>query len=47
MISNIRLKKINTDITSIIIDEPKTYNSLSFQNLRDLIKAFKKQLVEH
>ena len=42
MISNIRLKKINTDITSIIIDEPKTYNSLSFQNLRDLIKAFKK-----
>ena len=30
------------EISSIIIDEPKTYNALSFQNLRDLIKAFKK-----
>jgi len=42
MISNIRIKKINVEISSIIIDEPKTYNALSFQNLRDLIKAFKK-----
>jgi len=42
MISNIKIKKINKDISSIIIDEPKTYNSLSFKNLSDLIKAFKK-----
>ena len=42
MTSNIKIKKINKDITSIIIDEPKAYNSLSFKNLNDLIKAFKK-----
>ena len=42
MVSNIRIKKINKDIVSIIIDEPKTYNALSFKNLDDLIKAFKK-----
>ena len=40
--SNIKIKKNNKDIASIIIDEPKTYNSLSFKNLSDLIKAFKK-----
>ena len=42
MVSNIKIKKINTEISSIIIDEQKTYNSLSFQNLKDLLKAFKK-----
>jgi enoyl-CoA hydratase/carnithine racemase len=42
MTSNIRIKKINAGITSIIIDEPKTYNALSFKNLNNLIKAFKK-----
>ena len=42
MVSNIKIKKINTEISSIIIDEQKTYNSLSFQNLNDLLKAFKK-----
>ena len=41
-LSNIKIKKINKDIASIIIDEPKTYNALSFKNLNDLIKAFKK-----
>ena len=40
--SNIKIKKINSDISSIIIDEQKTYNSLSFENLTDLLKAFKK-----
>ena len=40
--SNIRIKKVDKDITSIIINEPKTYNALSFKNLGDLIKAFKK-----
>ena len=40
--SNIKLKKLDDSITSIIIDEPKTYNALSFKNLNDLIKALKK-----
>jgi len=35
MSSNIKIKKINSEISSIIIDEQKTYNSLSFQNLND------------
>ena len=42
MKSNIKIKKITSEIVSIIIDEPKTYNSLSFKNLTDLLKAFKK-----
>ena len=42
MKSNIIIKKINNEIGLIIINEPKTYNSLSFNNLIDLIKAFKK-----
>ena len=42
MTSNIKIKKINKDIASIIINEPKTYNALSFKNLSDLIKIFKK-----
>ncbi len=42
MTSNIKIKKINKDIASIIINEPKTYNALSFKNLSDLIKSFKK-----
>ena len=41
-LSNIKIKYINKDIASIIIGEPKTYNALSFKNLGDLIKAFKK-----
>ena len=42
MTSNIKIKKINSEISSIIIDEPKTYNSLSFKNLSDLLKSLKK-----
>ena len=42
MKSNIKIRKINNNISSIVIDEPKTYNSLSFQNLSDLLKVFKK-----
>ena len=41
-LSNIKVKLLNKDIASIIINEPKTYNALSFKNLEDLIKAFKK-----
>ena len=42
MTSNIKIKKIDKDISSIIIDEPQTYNSLSFKNLSDLLKNLKK-----
>ena len=38
---NIKVVKLK-DISRIIINEPKTYNSLSFKNLNDLIKVFKK-----
>jgi enoyl-CoA hydratase/carnithine racemase len=41
-LSNIKTKKINKDIASIVINEPKTYNALSFKNLNDLITTFKK-----
>ena len=37
----IKVVKLN-DISRIVINEPKTYNSLSFKNLNDLIKVFKK-----
>ena len=39
----LKLKIINQkDISRIIINDPKTYNSLSFKNLTDLIKIIKK-----
>ena len=41
-LSNIKIKILDKEIASIIIDESKTYNALSFRNLDDLIKAFKK-----
>ena len=41
-LNNIKVKLLNKDIASIIINEPKTYNALSFKNLGDLIKAFKR-----
>ncbi len=41
-LSNIKVKPLKKDIASIIINEPKTYNALSFKNLEDLVKAFKK-----
>ena len=37
---NIKIIKYK-DISRVIINEPKTYNSLSFKNLNDLIKIFK------
>ena len=39
---NIKTIKYNQDIIRVIINEPKTYNSLSTKNLTDLIKVFKK-----
>ena len=41
-LSNIKIKHLNKDVASVIINEPKTYNALSFRNLSDLIKTFKK-----
>ena len=39
---NIKYKFIQNNIALVTINEPKTYNSLSFKNLSDLIKVFKK-----
>ena len=39
---NIKVKNLNSGISIVTINEPKTYNALSFKNLRDLIKVFKK-----
>ncbi len=39
---NIKTIKQGKDIVRVIINEPKTYNSLSTNNLIDLIKIFKK-----
>ena len=38
---SIKIIKLN-DISRVIINDPKTYNSLSFKNLNNLIKVFKK-----
>ena len=37
---NIKIKNLSSGISIITINEPKTYNSLSFKNLNDLIKVF-------
>ncbi len=39
---NIRTIKHNKDIARVVINDPKTYNSLSSKNLVDLISTFKK-----
>ena len=39
---NIKVKNLSDGISIITINEPKTYNSLSFKNLNDLIRVFKK-----
>ena len=39
---NIKIINQNKDIARIIINEPKTYNSLSYKNLKDLIIVLKK-----
>ena len=39
---NIKTIKQNRDIVRVIINEPKTYNSLSYKNLKGLISIFKK-----
>ena len=39
---NVKIKNNNNGIKTVIINDPKTYNSLSFKTLSDLLKAFKK-----
>ena len=39
---NIKIKNFSNGVCIVKINEPKTYNSLSFRNLNDLIKVFKK-----
>ena len=39
---NLKVKNTSNGISTVTINEPKTYNSLSFKNLSDLIKVFKK-----
>ena len=39
---NIKITNHNKDIVRVTINEPKTYNSLSYKNLKDLIITFKK-----
>ena len=36
---NIKVKNLSSEISIVTINEPKTYNSLSFKNLNDLIKV--------
>ena len=31
---NVKIKKLGNGITNVIINDPKTYNSLSFKTLR-------------
>ena len=37
---NVKTKKLGNGITNVIINDPKTYNSLSFKTLKDLLKTF-------
>ncbi len=39
---NIKVRNLIDGISIVTMNEPKTYNSLSFKNLNDLIKVFKK-----
>ena len=39
---NIKIINQNKDIARVIINEPKTYNSLSYKNLKDLLNVLKK-----
>ena len=39
---NVIIKNLGEGIKNIIINDPKTYNSLSFQTLNELLKAYKK-----
>ena len=37
---NVKTRKLGKGITNVVINDPKTYNSLSFKTLRDLLNTF-------
>ena len=37
---NVKTRKLGNGITNVVINDPKTYNSLSFKTLRDLLNTF-------
>ena len=39
---NVLVKKLGNGITNVKINDPKTYNSLSFATLRSLLNTFKR-----
>jgi len=39
---NIKVKNLSDGISVVTINEPRTYNSLSYKNLKDLIRVFQK-----
>ena len=39
---NISIKNLRSGVKKVIINDPKTYNSLSFQTLTSLLNTFKK-----
>ena len=39
---NVIIKKLDKGIKNVIINDPKTYNSLSYNTINELIKVFKK-----
>jgi len=39
---NLKVKNLSHGISLVLLNEPKTYNSLSFKNLKDLINVFQK-----
>ena len=41
-ISNVLIKDLGSGIKKVTINDPKTYNSLSYKTLSSLLKAFKK-----
>ena len=41
-ISNVLIKNLGSGIKKVIINDPKTYNSLSFVTLNALLNTFKK-----
>ena len=41
-VSNVLIKNLGPGIKKVIINDPKTYNSLSFNTLNSLLKTFKK-----
>ena len=39
---SVKIKKLGKGIKNVIINDPKTYNSLSYKTINELIKVLKK-----